>query len=89
MKLHWSPTSPYVRKVMICAHETGIADRLELVHTVAAMSKPNHELMRLNPLSKIPMLVTDEEQALFPCSAAWFEKLSRRLSLKPSQPSAA
>jgi len=27
MKLHWSPRSPYVRKVMIAAHETGLADR--------------------------------------------------------------
>ena len=41
MKLHWSPKSPYVRKVMICAHELGSADRLELVRSVAAMLKPN------------------------------------------------
>jgi hypothetical protein len=27
MLLHWSPRSPYVRKVLITAHETGIADR--------------------------------------------------------------
>ena len=25
MKLHWSPRSPFVRKVMIVAHERGIA----------------------------------------------------------------
>ena len=31
MKLHWSPRSPYVRKVMIVAHELGLADRLEIV----------------------------------------------------------
>ena len=28
MKLHWSPRSPFVRKVMIVAHEAGLADRL-------------------------------------------------------------
>ena len=28
MKLHWSPRSPYVRKVMIVAHELGLSDRL-------------------------------------------------------------
>ena len=41
MKLHWSPKSPYVRKVMICAHELGMLPRLELVRSVAAMLKPN------------------------------------------------
>ena len=34
LRLHWSPKSPYVRKVMICAHELGMADRLELVRSV-------------------------------------------------------
>ncbi|RZM03171.1 MAG: glutathione S-transferase, partial [Variovorax sp.] len=31
LRLHWSPKSPYVRKVMVCAHELGLVDRLELV----------------------------------------------------------
>ncbi len=60
MKLHWSPRSPYVRKVMIVAHETGLADRLERVRSVVAMSKPNLDVMRDNPLGKIPTLVTDD-----------------------------
>lgn len=65
MKLHWSPKSPYVRKVMICAHETGVANRLELVRSVAAMLKPNERLMQDNPLSKIPTLVLDNGFVLF------------------------
>ena len=65
MKLHWSPKSPYVRKVMICAHELGLVDRLELVRSVAAMLKPNARLMQDNPLSKIPTLVLDDGFALF------------------------
>ena len=65
MKLHWSPRSPFVRKVMVCAHETGLADRIELVRSVVAQSQPNVELMRVNPLSRIPALVTDDGQALF------------------------
>ena len=60
MKLHWSPKSPYVRKVMVCAHELGVVDRLERVRSVAAMLKPNAALMRDNPLSKIPALVLDD-----------------------------
>jgi glutathione S-transferase len=65
LKLHWSPKSPYVRKVMICAHELGVVDRLELVRSVAAMLKPNVRLMEDNPLSKIPTLVRDDGFALF------------------------
>ena len=65
MRLHWSPKSPYVRKVMICAREAGVADRLELVRSVAAMRKPNERLMRDNPLSKIPALVLKDGFVLF------------------------
>jgi glutathione S-transferase len=65
MKLHWSPKSPYVRKVMICAHELGLVNRLELVRSVAAMLKPNAPLMRDNPLSKIPTLLLGDGRTLF------------------------
>jgi len=65
MKLHWSPKSPYVRKVMICAHELNLVEQLELVRSVAAMLKPNERLMQDNPLSKIPTLVLDDGFALF------------------------
>jgi glutathione S-transferase len=65
MKLHWSPKSPYVRKVMIAAHELDLLPKLELVRSVAAMLKPNERLMQDNPLSKIPTLVLDNGFALF------------------------
>jgi glutathione S-transferase len=65
MKLHWSPKSPYVRKVMICAHELGLVNRLELVRSVAAMLKPNLAIMADNPLSKIPTLVREDGLTLF------------------------
>jgi glutathione S-transferase len=65
MKLHWSPRSPFVRKVMIVAHERGLVDRLDCVRTVAAMTKPHAELMKDNPLSKIPTLVLDDGTALY------------------------
>jgi glutathione S-transferase len=65
MKLHWSPRSPYVRKVMICAIEKGIADRIVRVRSVVAMKNPNVDLMRTNPLGKIPTLVLDDGRVLF------------------------
>jgi glutathione S-transferase len=60
LTLHWSPRSPYVRKVMVCAHELGLADRIRTVRSVAAMLKPNAALMEDNPLSKIPTLVLEQ-----------------------------
>jgi len=65
MKLHWSPRSPFVRKVMIAAHEMGLAGRLDKVRSVAAMATPHAELMKDNPLSKIPTLVLDDGTPLF------------------------
>jgi glutathione S-transferase len=65
MKLHWSPRSPFVRKVMIVAHELGLTDRLACVRTVAATTRPHAELMQDNPLSKIPTLVLDDGTVLY------------------------
>src|SRR3954453_24034953 len=65
MKLHWSPRSPFVRKVMITAHELGLVDRINCVRTVAAATKPHAELMEDNPLSKIPTLVLDDGTVIF------------------------
>ena len=65
MKLHWSPRSPYVRKVMVCAHELGLAGRIEKVRSVVAMGAPNFDVLRANPLGRIPTLITDDGQVLF------------------------
>lgn len=64
MKLHWSSRSPFVRKVMVFAHETGLASRIECERTLVVMSQPNVALMQLNPLGKIPTLVTDDGRML-------------------------
>ncbi|MEH2558896.1 glutathione S-transferase [Bradyrhizobium algeriense] len=64
MKLHWSPRSPFVRKVMVAAHELGLAEKIECVRSVAAMSKPNAAIMLDNPLSKIPALVLGDGTVL-------------------------
>ncbi|WP_343717659.1 glutathione S-transferase family protein [Inquilinus sp.] len=61
LTLHWSPRSPFVRKVMIAAHELGIADRLTRVRNVVALHRPNDVVMAFNPLSKLPTLVVDRD----------------------------
>src|SRR5436190_19133233 len=65
MLLHWSPRSPYVRKVLITAHETGLADRIETVRTVVAASEPNVELMKENPQSRLPTLRLADGTAIY------------------------
>lgn len=65
MKLHWSPRSPYVRKVMIAANEMGLADRLELVRTVVGPMKPVEDYFAEHPLNKIPALVLDDGFIVF------------------------
>jgi glutathione S-transferase len=64
MKLHWSPRSPFVRKVMVAAHELGLVERITCVRSLAAMTTPNPAIMADNPLSKIPTLVLDDGTVL-------------------------
>ncbi len=63
MKLLHSPTSPYARKVRICAILRGIADRITLV-SMNPNESPS-DLLTANPLSKVPTLLTDDGVALF------------------------
>ncbi len=58
MRLYHTPTSPYVRKVMICAHELGVA--IETVFLRPTPIKADETLSKENPLSKIPVLVTPD-----------------------------
>jgi glutathione S-transferase len=60
MKMHWSPRSPFVRKVMIMIHEIGLQDQVTCVRTVASPTKAHEELMDDNPLSKLPTLVLED-----------------------------
>jgi glutathione S-transferase len=64
MILHWSPRSPFVRKVMVTAHELGLADQISLRRTVVRMTDPNRELLADNPISKIPTLVLGDGTVL-------------------------
>lgn len=63
MKLHYSPTSPYVRKVMACAITRGLDGQIERNPTNPHQSPPS--LLADNPLSRVPCLVTDDGLALF------------------------
>ena len=88
MKLHWSPRSPFVRKVMIAAHELGLVDRIERIRSFAAMDKPNPAIMADNPLSKIPTLVLDDGTVLYDSGVIceYFDRLSGKAKLFPADP---
>jgi glutathione S-transferase len=90
MKLHWSPRSPFVRKVMVVAHELGLANRITCVRTVAAMTKPHAELMQDNPLSKIPTLVLDDGTVIYdsPVICEYLDALDGTPKLHPTEPKA-
>lgn len=63
MKLRYSPTSPYTRKVSVVAIETGLDEKIERV--VTNVSDPASDISKDNPLGKIPALVTDDGQVLY------------------------
>lgn len=65
MKLHYSTTSPYVRKVVVSALETGFNDRIERVTRAITPVNPDPELNADNPLGKVPTLVLDDGTILF------------------------
>jgi glutathione S-transferase len=65
MKLHYNVASPFVRKVMAVAIETGLEDRLEPVTRMVTPVKPDANLARDNPLGKIPCLITEDGMALY------------------------
>lgn len=63
MKLRYSPTSPYVRKVTVTAHETGLHSRIQRVPTVT--TDPASGLAKDNPLGKVPVLILEDGQRIF------------------------
>ena len=63
MKLRYSPTSPYVRKVTVTLHELGLDGQVELLPT-----NPwdlSSDLQRVNPLNKVPTLLLDDGSVLY------------------------
>jgi glutathione S-transferase len=65
MTLHWSPRSPYVRKVMIAVTEMGLQGRIRSVRTVTGGTTPHWDLMQINPVGKIPTLELPDGTAVY------------------------
>lgn len=63
MKLFYSPTSPYARKVRVVLLEHGLQDRVELI--VVSPLEAGAERVIPNPLGKIPALELDDGSPLY------------------------
>lgn len=87
MRLRHTAASPFVRKVMVVAHELGLADRIELSPTSVGPVQSNDALASENPLMKVPSLVTDDGQILFdsPVICEYLDNLAGGCKLFPGE----
>ncbi|MGN0932188.1 glutathione S-transferase [Falsigemmobacter intermedius] len=65
MRLYYSPTSPYVRKVMMVLHETGQLDQVELITAGGTPYETAARPASSNPLGKVPALERPDGPALY------------------------
>lgn len=65
LTLLYQSHSPYARKVLVCAHELGLAGRLEVIHHETSPTNRNDAVFAQNPLGKVPVLLTQDAGALF------------------------
>jgi glutathione S-transferase len=65
MKLLYQTHSPYARKALVMAHEVGLVSRIEVVHHETGPLRRNEAVFALNPLGKVPVLLTDDGLCLF------------------------
>lgn len=65
MRLRYAKASPFVRKVMVALHETGMLDRVTLEEGAGSPMAPNPDNVAVNPLGKIPCLVTEDGASIF------------------------
>jgi glutathione S-transferase len=87
VKLSYSPTSPYVRKVSVVAIETGTEGKYEKVTTSVAPTNFNAEHAKTNPLVKVPAMLLDNGEALYdsPVICEYLDSLHSGPKMFPAQ----
>jgi glutathione S-transferase len=82
MKLRFSAASPYVRKVVVSAIETGLDGRIEQLPTDTSDPALSGE----NPLGKVPSLTLDDGTALYdsPVICEYLDSLHTGAKLFPA-----
>jgi glutathione S-transferase len=65
MRLFVTSASPYARKTWAAVVELGLEDRVEIVQApIRLPQQPKPDIEALNPLGKVPVLVTDSGEAI-------------------------
>lgn len=64
MKLYFSGASPFVRKVMVVAHEVGLGGEIEAVTAAAHPVNRDGNIVAHNPLGQVPTLILDDGEVL-------------------------
>lgn len=87
LTLLYQSHSPYARKVLVCAHELGLAGRLDVVHHETSPTNRNDAVFAQNPLGKVPVLLTADAGALFDSVVIcdYFDRLAGAGSLIPRE----
>lgn len=65
MRLYFSPTSPFVRKVAVTLIETGLDGRVTRVPGSGTPIDPGRAPLHANPLGKVPALELDDGRVLY------------------------
>lgn len=65
MKLYWGSASPFVRKVMVVAHELGLQDSIQRLDSAAHPVERDRRIQAFNPLAKVPAAMTDDGTVLY------------------------
>ncbi|CAB3795318.1 glutathione S-transferase family protein [Pararobbsia alpina] len=63
MKIHYSPTSPFVRKVLVAGAELGF--EMERLPSAANPVTRDQTIVATNPLGQVPTLFTDDGMVLY------------------------
>jgi glutathione S-transferase len=64
MKLVFTQSSPFARKVRIAAIELGLIDKIEFMAATVVPGTPNDEYSQIHPLKKLPALILDNGQVI-------------------------
>ena len=83
MQLSFSPTSPFVRKVLVVAHECGLSDRVAPIPVNFRDERSGY--VAINPLGKVPALTLDDGMVLVdsPVICEYLDSLHPREKLFP------
>lgn len=83
MKLRWAAGSPFVRKVMVTAYETGLEPKIERITT--DYHAPGSDISSHNPLGKVPALIADDGRIVIdsPVICAYLDSLHKGPKMIP------